>query len=76
MDARTVDGKREEDVRVAEHVVVKEIFGCSAEIVHIESPSGEGNSESEFSLFIALASQRQKSESLLRGDVEQGPGYS
>src|SRR5215469_14081774 len=59
-DASAVDGQREEDVGVAEDVVVEEIVGCGAEVGNVEGPACEGNGESELALFITLAVQRQE----------------
>src|SRR5579859_4230859 len=38
-NARPVEGEREEDAGVADHVVVEEVFGVGAEGVEIEGPS-------------------------------------
>ena len=43
VDAGAVNGQREEDVGIAEHIVVEVIFRCGAEIVDVEAPAGNGD---------------------------------
>src|SRR5207245_5403143 len=56
-----VDGQREEDVGVAEHVVIEKVSGCRAEICDIKRPARQRNRESELPLFVPLPVERQKS---------------
>ena len=56
-----VDGQREEDVGIPEHVVIEKVSGCRAEIGDIERPGRQRNRESELPLFVTLSVERQKS---------------
>src|ERR1700747_3049221 len=60
-EAGAIDGQREENVGVAEHVVIEKVSGCSAEICDIEGPARQRNGESELPLFVPLSVERQKS---------------
>src|SRR5205807_7748098 len=57
----TVDGQREEDVGIPEHVVIEKVSGCRAEICDIKRPARQRNRESELPLFVPLPVERQKS---------------
>ena len=70
-NAGAVDGEREENVGVAEHIVVEEVSGAGAEVGNVKGPARERNGQAEFVLFVALTAQRQETESLLSGLVEQ-----
>ena len=68
--ARPLDGEREENVGVAQDVVVEEILRAGAEVGYVEDPPGKRNGQAEFVLLVALTPQRQEAEALLRSLIE------
>src|SRR5258708_33194197 len=70
-DTGPINGEREENVGIAQDVVIKKVFRAGAEVGDVEDPAGERDRQSEFMLFIAFAPQRQETESLLGGLVQQ-----
>src|SRR5262249_11220339 len=73
VDAPLVDGQGNEDVRVADHVMIEEIPGVRLKLIGIDSPATDRNRDPDLVLFVAFAFQRQKPEPLVRREVEQGP---
>src|SRR5258708_208297 len=65
-DARMIHRHGEEDVRVAEHIVVEEVLHAGAEVVAIEGPTMEGDGDAELALLVALAVQRKEVEALIQ----------
>jgi hypothetical protein len=55
-----LQGEREENVGIAERVVIEKIVGAGAEVAHVKSPSSEGNGQAELALLVALPVQRQE----------------
>src|SRR4029077_19321772 len=70
-DTGLINGEREENVGIAQDVVIEKVLRAGAEVGDVEDPARERNRQSEFMLFIALAPQRQETESLLGGVVQQ-----
>src|SRR6266571_2827732 len=52
VNARALDGKRKEDVGIAEHVMVEVVPRVGLKIRHVERPATEGNGQAEFALFV------------------------
>src|ERR1700687_5198576 len=71
INPRARNGKREEDVRVADCIVIEEIPGSLVEAVHVERPTPNRNRQSQLVLFVALALQRNDSESLVHSEIQQ-----
>src|SRR5262252_5495834 len=59
MDAGAFDGQWEEDVGVAEDIVVEEVAGVGLEVGEVQGPATDRNGEAEFALLVSLAAQRQ-----------------
>src|SRR5581483_3395424 len=70
-DAGAVYGQREEDVGVAEHVVVEEVARGGMEVAEVEIPAAQRDGESELVCLIALAAKWQKSKALGRCKIEE-----
>src|SRR5205085_11613296 len=63
-NARALDGQGEKDIGIAHHVVVEEIPRVRLVRVPFERPIAERDAEPGLGLLIALAAQRQETESL------------
>src|SRR5947208_12994584 len=79
-DACLLDGQRQENIRVAQDIVVEEVARPRAEAVHIQDPAVKrpavkGYGQAEFVLFVALSVQGQKAEPLLKSEIEQRAGH-
>src|SRR5712692_2568807 len=74
VNPRRCDGKRKEDVGVADHIMVEEVVRARVEAVHVEYPAAQGNRQADFVLRVALAVERQEPEPLLEGQIEQRSG--
>ena len=74
-NARLLDGQRQENIRVAQHIVVEKVARPGAEAVHIQDPAVERYGQAELVLFVALSVQGQKAEPLLKSEIEQGAGH-
>ena len=53
--------KRDEQIGVAQRIMIKEVVGAGAEVIEIQSPAPHGNGQTYIVLLVALAAQRQKS---------------
>ncbi len=69
VDARALNGDRDENLRVIEIVVVEEVGGASEKVVSVQDPAFEGNRDSELMLFVPLAMQGHEIKPLLGLDV-------
>src|SRR5215471_2478298 len=72
-NARCLDREREKDVGVAQNIVVEVIVSSGAEIGEVSGPSAKRNSQSNFVLLVALASERQEPKSLGCRQIKQRP---
>ena len=54
-DQGPVDRDREEDVRVPDGIVVKEIGRAGAELIDVERPASKRDRDSELALYVALS---------------------
>lgn len=72
-NARLSDGQGQEDVRVADDVVIEEVPRSGPEVIHVENPFVERDGEAEFVLFIALSVQGEEPDSLVEREVQQRP---
>src|SRR5262249_27100138 len=70
-DPRAIDRQRNEDVRVAERVVVEEVLRIGPKRGQVGRPAVEGNGQAHLVLSVTLALERQKPEALLRGELLQ-----
>jgi hypothetical protein len=59
-------GEREQQVGIAQHLVIDEVARLVVECVDIERPSANGNAEADFPNLIAFAGNRQEVESLAK----------
>ena len=74
-DARGIDRQRKEDVRVSNDIVIEEIARVRPEVIEIDCPAARGDCDSHLILFVTLALERQKPESLVHCKVEQRSGH-
>src|SRR6266536_736985 len=74
-DANVVDGQGEEDVRVAQRIVVEEVARASPEVVEVEGPALHGDRQPEIVLLVTFAAQGQETKTLVYGKLQQGAGY-
>src|SRR5262245_53376908 len=63
-DASVGNGQREQQVRVLEDVVILQVIDAVSVGVQVDRPSANRNAEADFPDFVALAADRQESESL------------
>src|SRR5271165_4746531 len=70
----SLNRKGQEDVGIANHVVVKEVPHAGVEIGNGGDPVSHRNGDAVLLLDVALASQRQKSQSLALGEIKQRTG--
>ena len=63
-DDRAQIGKRNENARIADHVVIEKIARAGVELVQIERPGPHWNRKPDVALNIALAWERNKIVSL------------
>ncbi len=54
-NARAFNGQWKEDVRVAERVMIKEVFCSGMEVASVDGPTFDGKRRAESIFFIALA---------------------
>src|SRR5205085_12426059 len=73
-DAYTLNGNGEEDARIANGRVVKEVVSAGAEIVEVKGPSTHGNGKAQVVLLVPLAAQRQEAEALSDRQVKERAG--
>ena len=73
-NARALDGDGDENLRVVEIVVVKEIIGASEEVIGVEGPATKRDSDAELVFFIAFAMKRHEAQVLARGELNQRAG--
>ena len=66
------DGKKE--IGFADIVVVEEIHDVGAEVIGVEDPSAKGDGHAELMLFVALAVERNESQIVGIGKMQQRPG--
>jgi len=59
-NSRTLDGKREEQVGIADCIVVKEVMRSSAEVIHLKGPTFYRDGDTDFALLVAFAAQGQE----------------
>ena len=64
-DAGAINGEREENIGIPEDVVVKEIPRAGAEVGNVKRPARQRDGQTKFMLLVALAAQREKTETLL-----------
>ena len=69
-----VDRDGEEEIRFADVVVVEEIYDVGAEGVGVEHPSAIRDGDAELMLFVALAVQRNESQIVGVGKLQQRTG--
>ena len=74
VDARALDGYGKEDLGVVEIVVIKEVSGAGEEIIGVEGPAAEGDSDAELMFFIALAMKRDEAQILGAGRLQERAG--
>ena len=67
-------GDGEKQVGFANVVVVEEIHDVGAEVVGVEHPSAIGDGDAELMFFIALAVERDESQAIGVGKLQQGAG--
>ena len=72
-DATRVDRQRDEDVRVANDIMIEEIRGVGPKPIDIDGPATNWNRHPDFILLVAFTLQRQKAESLVYREREQRP---
>ena len=63
-----------ENAGIADHVVIQEVARAGVEIIHVERPSAKRNVQSNVVLDIALARQRNESETLRHREIERRTG--
>ena len=71
VDAGACDGEREENVRVADCVVIEVVGGTLAKAVHVEAPASQRNGETNLVFFVAFAFERDDPKALRDSVVEQ-----
>src|SRR5437899_5862942 len=74
VDARTLDGDGEKEIGIVEIVVIEEVPGAREEVGGVERPAVKGNSGAELMLFVALPMERDKTEVLSAGGLQEGAG--
>src|SRR5262249_48749675 len=72
--ARCLDGERKEQVGVSDGIVIKKVMSAGSEGVHIHDPASNRNGNAEVVLFIPLPAQRQKTDALSRGKLQESTG--
>lgn len=70
LDAGAVDGEREEDVGVAENVVIEEILRGGAKVGDVEGPALEWDGQTELTLLVAFAVEGEKATRRGRALIE------
>src|SRR5512146_973227 len=73
-NAHAINREGEEDVGVAQGIVVEEVSSAGAEGVRIQCPSADRNGDTELVLLVALASQHKKACALLGHKFKQRTG--
>src|ERR1700694_437483 len=61
----------EEDIRIAQRIVIEKVLRAGAEVVSIYRPPFNRNSNAKLMLFITLAAQRNEIETLGNRESEQ-----
>src|SRR5262249_16750946 len=64
-DAGVFKREREEDVRVPQRIVIEEVPCARTEVRNVEDPASDRYRQSEFALFVALATQRKEAAAFL-----------
>src|ERR1035437_7913300 len=74
-DAGRLNGEWQEDVRIADGVVVKEIPHSGVKVSECRYPVAQGNGDTVLLLYVALALQGEEGDSLAGRVLEQGPRH-
>src|SRR5260370_40277673 len=72
--ARPLNRQREEDIRVAQRIVVEKVLHSGAEVVGIYCPSLNRNCDANLMLFITFATQRNELRTLGHRELKHRPG--
>src|SRR5579872_8822 len=72
-DSRILNGEREKEIGLADVVVIEKIGCVGAEGVGIENPSAPGNVDAELRFFVTLAVERDESEVVGIGELQERP---
>src|SRR5215467_4762665 len=75
-DMGPVDREREENVRVPDRVVIKEVLRCGMEVAGVYGPASYRKSHSSLPLLVSLSVQRKKADALAQRQVDQRTRHS
>ena len=64
VQSRSIDGQREEDVRIADRIVIEIVTGALMIVVQVERPPAQRDGEPKLVLLVALSSERNEAKSL------------
>src|SRR5262249_33434846 len=70
---RGFDRERNEDIRVANHVVVEVVLRVRTEQAGVNRPAAHGNRDANLELRVALTFERQEAKPPLCGEIEERP---
>src|SRR6202142_1729505 len=72
LDQRTIDGERQEGIRVPDVVVIEEVLGQRMKVIGIDGPALNGDRDPKLIFLVAFTMQRNETQIAVLRELEQG----